>query len=258
MSDTNATRAAPDRYRAPALDKGLDILELLATEAGGLTRAEIVRAMGRSQSEIYRMLERLVARGYVCRSREGDRYALSMKLFLLVNEHPPLRRLVAQSQALMDNFARTTQQSLHLVVHEGPVAIVVAQASPPSNWEFRLRVGAQLDLLTTSSGETLLAFQDRARCVEMLAQAQSDMSQQDPALWSRLETIRATGHRSAPSRQLVGVRDMSVPILGPDGNAFAVLTCPYVKHVNPLHEPSRDVAACLAQLKDLAAELALR
>ncbi len=61
-----------DRYRAPALDKGLDILELLATEPGGLTRAEIVRAMGRGPSEIYRMLERLVARGYVSRSAEGD------------------------------------------------------------------------------------------------------------------------------------------------------------------------------------------
>ncbi len=258
MSDTNATRAAPDRYRAPALDKGLDILELLATEAGGLTRAEIVRAMGRSQSEIYRMLERLVARGYVCRSREGDRYALSMKLFLLVNEHPPVRRLVAQSQPLMDMFARTTLQSLHLVVHEGPVAIVIAQASPPSNWEFRLRVGAQLDLLTTGSGETLLAFQDRARFLEMLPHAQSDPAQHDPALWTRLETIRAAGHRSAPSRQLVGVRDISVPVLGPDGNAFAVLTCPYVKHLRPFREPALDVAGCLAQLKDLAAELALR
>ena len=30
-----------DRYRAPALDKGLDILELLADIDGGLTQAEI-------------------------------------------------------------------------------------------------------------------------------------------------------------------------------------------------------------------------
>ncbi len=30
-----------DRYRAPALDKGLDILELLAEQKEGLTRAEI-------------------------------------------------------------------------------------------------------------------------------------------------------------------------------------------------------------------------
>ena len=35
------------KYRAPALDKGLDILELLSDEPKGLTRAEIVKEMDR-------------------------------------------------------------------------------------------------------------------------------------------------------------------------------------------------------------------
>ena len=38
-----------DRYRAPALDKGLDILELLAEQKDGLTRAEIGRASCRER-----------------------------------------------------------------------------------------------------------------------------------------------------------------------------------------------------------------
>lgn len=60
-------REANEKYRAPALDKGLDILELLSEQSDGLTRTEIVKAMGRGPSEIYRMLERLVARGYAPR-----------------------------------------------------------------------------------------------------------------------------------------------------------------------------------------------
>ncbi len=62
-----------ERYRATALDKGLDILELLAEQKAGLTRAEITKSLGRNASEMYRMLERLVARQYVVRSPEGDR-----------------------------------------------------------------------------------------------------------------------------------------------------------------------------------------
>ena len=58
-----------DRYRAPALDKGLDILELLAGIDGGLTQAEIAKRLGRSPNEFYRMLDRLVRRGYVTRHR---------------------------------------------------------------------------------------------------------------------------------------------------------------------------------------------
>jgi len=75
VADEVHALASDDRYRAPALDKGLDILELLAQQPQGLTRAEIVKEMDRSASEIYRMLERLVARQYVMRSIAGDRYA---------------------------------------------------------------------------------------------------------------------------------------------------------------------------------------
>ncbi len=258
MSATLMPDTVQGRYRAPALDKGLDIIELLANEASGLTRSEIVRAMGRSPSEIYRMLERLVARGYVCRSQEGDRYALSMKLFLLVTAHPPVRRLVAQAQPLMDQFARATLQSLHLVINEGPAAIVVAQASPPGNWEFRLRVGAQLDMLTTGSGLTLLACQDESRRAEILAHTRADPAALDPEIAAQLDKIRAAGHRLAPSLQLIGVRDMSLPVHGPDDNAFAVLTCPYIEHVGTFRNRALDVDDCLARLRDLAATLALR
>ena len=81
-----------DRYRAPALDKGRDILELLAEHPDGMTRAEIVKELGRGPSEIYRMLERLVARQYVMRSAGGDRHALSLKMFALAHRHPPVNR----------------------------------------------------------------------------------------------------------------------------------------------------------------------
>ena len=88
MTDTN------DRYRAPALDKGLDILELLAGIEGGLTQAEIAKALGRSPNEFYRMLERLARRGYVARV-EGDRYALTLKMFGMAQFHAPTRRLAS-------------------------------------------------------------------------------------------------------------------------------------------------------------------
>ena len=51
-----------EKYRAPALDKGLDIIELLASADEGLSQAEIAKALNRSPNEIYRMLDRLVRR----------------------------------------------------------------------------------------------------------------------------------------------------------------------------------------------------
>ncbi|SMO81330.1 IclR family transcriptional regulator [Paracoccus laeviglucosivorans] len=232
-----------DRYRAPALDKGLDILEVLSDQARGLTRAEIVKEMGLSPSQIYRMLERLVARGYVTRIEGGDRYALTMKLYLLATRHPPLRRLVAQAQPMMDEFAREMRQSCHLVVPEQGTGIVVAQASPIGHWEFRARLGGQVDLFTTGSGLTLLAFQSPARAVDTLGiWGVVDAPAKLARVESHLSQLRQQGWRAEPSGQLYGVTDISVPVAGIEGEAIGVLTCAFIEHPDDTAGRSRSDA----------------
>ena len=52
-------------YSAPALEKGLDILELLSNSAEGLTQAAIAGKLNKSVNEIYRMITTLRKREYV-------------------------------------------------------------------------------------------------------------------------------------------------------------------------------------------------
>ncbi|NPD14708.1 IclR family transcriptional regulator [Xinfangfangia sp. D13-10-4-6] len=254
LSEEGEGSAAADRYRAPALDKGLDILEVLADQARGLTRSEIVRELGLSPSQIYRMLERLVSRGYVSRDEGGDRYALTMKLFQLSTRHPPLRRLVAQAQPLMDEFARISRQSCHLVVPDRGLGHIIAQASPTGHWEFRARIGGLLDLFTTGSGLTLLAFQHPDRVIETLgtwgvADARARLDPVAP----QLQELRRLGSRTEPSGHLVGVTDISVPVLSPRGEAIAALTCAFIEH--PAESGTESRADVLAALQAVARQL---
>jgi len=249
-----AAGAAPDRYRAPALDKGLDILEVLADQARGLTRSEIVKALGVSPSQIYRMLERLVARGYVTRIEGGDRYALTMRLFLLATRHPPIRRLVARAQPLMDNFSRDMVQPCHLVVPEQGSGIIVAHASPTGHWEFRARIGGQIDLFGSGSGLTLLAFQHPDRVLETLGTwGVADAQRRLAAVAAELAEVRRQGWRVAPSNHHVGVTDLSAPVFGPGGEAIGVVTCAYIEHPDDCGRDSH--ARALAALVAIAAEL---
>jgi DNA-binding IclR family transcriptional regulator len=63
-TERSERRAGP-RYAAPALEKGLDILELLSLRDEGLSQRQLADALQRSVGEIYRMLACLVERGYV-------------------------------------------------------------------------------------------------------------------------------------------------------------------------------------------------
>lgn len=245
-----SSEATSDRYRAPALDKGLDILELLSAQPHGLTRGEIVKAMGRSPSEIYRMLERLVARDYVTRSAEGDRYALSLKLFVLAHRHPPLDRLVARALPAMDAFSKAAEQSCHLGTYDRGNITIVAQVSSPVNWGLSVRLGSRVSLVDTGSGHVLLAFQSEARRAEMLAAHEvmdGEVRFSARSLAATLRGVRERGHWQGDSLQTFGVTDISMPIMGPDGHALAVLTCPFIRRIDRHKGPGLDATRALLQ-----------
>lgn len=232
---------AERRYRAPALDKGLDILERLAATEEGLTQIELAKSLNRSPNEIYRMLDRLVRRGYVLRSA-ADRYALSLKLFALAHQHPPLRRLVAQAVPVMRRFAEDAGQACHLAVYQRGRVAVVAQVDAPGYWALALRAGAQLDPLDSASGHVLLAFQPTPVRALMLAECAAAAS----GLEDRLDMICAQGHAAQVSREQRGVTALAAPVLGADGSAAAALGCPYVAPLAGAASPERVVALLCA------------
>jgi DNA-binding IclR family transcriptional regulator len=249
--DTSA--GADGRYRAPALDKGLDILELLAQQPQGLTRAEIVKEMARSASEIYRMLERLVARQYVTRSVAGDRYALSLKLFALAHMHPPLNRLINQALPVMDGFARQAEQSCHLGVYDRGNVLITAQINSPSGWSFSLHRGARVGLMDTASGHVLLAFSEATNAQRMRAEhtaVDGEVPITEKKLQATLAGIRTRGYLERDSQQSFGVVDISFPVLGPDDTALAALTCPYIRRIDTHQGPD------LQQVRELLGQAA--
>ncbi|WP_240484682.1 IclR family transcriptional regulator [Pseudoponticoccus marisrubri] len=244
--------AEEDRYRAPALDKGLDILELLSGIEGGLTQAEIAKALGRSPNEFYRMLDRLMRRGYVTKT-DGDRYALTLKMFGLAQLHAPTRRLASFATPRMRELATRTQQANQLVVFDRGAAVVVAQQEAPGYWGISIRVGSHIDLFDTGSGHVLLAFATQETREMMVAETTPPGAppRAMPAeLADRLEQVRRDGFERMDSLQTVGVVNLSAPILGADGHAIAALTVPYLPQVDAEGTPGVDEV--LADLRDAA------
>lgn len=239
-----------DRYRAPALDKGLDIIELLARTDGGLTQVEIAKAIGKSPNEFYRMLDRLVRRGYVHR-QDGDRFFLTLKLFGLSHFHAPLRRLVSFAAPVMRDFSNKAGQACHLAVYDRGFVVVIAQQDSSTYWALSIRVGAQMSLFNTGSGHVLLAFQNETQRDMMIAEqlrGGDEISVPD-GLMERLEEIRASGFESMNSLQTAGVRNISAPVLTLDGTALAVVTCPYITPINAEAPSAED---CTDLIRDAA------
>ncbi len=242
-----------EKYRAPALDKGLDILELLAGTDGGLTQVEIAKAIGKSPNEFYRMLDRLVRRGYVQR-QDGDRFFLTLKLFGLAHFHAPLRRLVSFAAPVMRDFANKAGQACHLAVYDRGSVVVIAQQDSSTYWALSIRVGAQMSLFNTGSGHVLLAFQNDAQRDRMIAEQLRGGNEDGvpEGLIERLDEVRDNGYESMNSLQTAGVRNISAPVLTVDGTALAAITCPYITPINSEAPSAED---CVVLIRKAAAKI---
>jgi DNA-binding IclR family transcriptional regulator len=226
------SRAHPIRYAAPALDKGLDILELFASEPAGLTTSEAARRLGRTVGEIFRMLVCLEERGYISQAAPDERFELTLRLFELAHRHQPLHRLTAEARPLMEKVAHETGQSCHLAMLSNGEVIVVAQVDAPRTAGFALKLGARIDLLNTASGHLILAFQQTAVRDRALAEWKQRTGRELPRdLHRHLARIRKRSYEEMPSYQVRGVTNIAFPVLNQHGDAIAALSVPFLARI---------------------------
>jgi DNA-binding IclR family transcriptional regulator len=222
------------QYSAPALEKGLDMLELLAGEEGGLSLREIATKLNRSTGEIFRMLAVLEQRGYIAPSPTSDSYSLTIKMFELARQHLPIRQLSRVATAEMQRFASAVEQSCHVAVYHGGRALIVLQQDSPSDRVFSVRLGAEAPLLTTCSGRILLSFSDPQMREHMLREQPSNMrGDMSPKTIERMVArIRAQGCERVMSTMMQGVQDVGYPVFDYLGRVQAAIVVPYLAHLN--------------------------
>ncbi len=238
MNETERAAMSSDEktaYSAPALEKGLDIVELLASEDEPLTARQIGERLGRSKSEIFRMVYVLVERGYIRRDPATDRLSLSNRLFEIGMRTPRSRTLVEVALPEMERFANAVGHACHLVVVSRGQTAVIANAAPPwTEFHFSLQLGYGNAATEAISGRTIIAFQPTQRRDAMIAESLAllEDGRPDARLNADLDEIARAGSVVSPSHFLVGVIDICAPVLDKSGRAVASIVMPCLQQRN--------------------------
>lgn len=235
----SAAKKSPN-YSAPALEKGLDILEILSESSTGYTLNEISKVANRSINEIFRMVMTLHRRGWV-QVDENDRYSLTLRMFELAHRHMPLRSLVSMALPLMRRLVQQAAQSCHLTVLQEGRVVVLAQVDSPGRWSLSLKVGALVGLSDTASGHVLLAFlnsEERNRMLALHAPVRGEKQLSSTQLSKELESVRQKGYAETPSEQIKGVTNIAYPVFGPNQSVIACLNVPYIERIDMHQSPA--------------------
>ena len=233
-------------YSAPALDKGLDILELLAVSSTGLTQAEIADHLNKSVNEIYRMLNTLKVRNYVEFNSLTDSYKLSYKLLNLSASFNPTKTLLQKANPIMREISALIGQSIHLSIYTAGKLLVIAQNDSGSKFNYHVTIGSTFDLLETSSGRVILTYQsdqERERRllrrktflnIEKKTNLSSKTIKELEKKYSKqsIHRIKKDGCEIVKSLQIAGIINISFPIFDYSGYAIAALTSPFLDRLN--------------------------
>jgi DNA-binding IclR family transcriptional regulator len=225
------------RYPTPALEKGLDILELFAREPAGLAKSDVARRLGRTVSEIFRMLVCLEERGYIS-SRDGERFHLTLRLFELGQQYPPTKRLITESLPIMQQVSDELNQSCHLGVLDGDRVVIVAHVDSPLSVGFYVKAGGIGDLMRSTTGHVILAHQSpevSSRAVQLWCQHNPARPPRDFGV--HLSKIKRRGYEQRKSYEVEGVINISFPVLDDRGHAIAALSVPFLQRIGERTTP---------------------
>lgn len=225
------TGITESKYKAPALTKGLEIIEFLATSGQGYTAIALAKELNRSPSEIFRMLFVLRERGYIDLGAD-DHYRLTTKLFEVAHRYPPIKRLTAIAGEYLQDCATLTNQSVHLAILNGGNVLIISQVDCPSNTITTVRLGAQFPIVNSASGRVLAIGHSDNDLSDLIAldRDASDKNRQD--FLADIKHVRKLGYCEGESFLIRGIINLSAPVFDHTGAIIAAVTIPFISRLN--------------------------
>lgn len=229
------------KYNAPALDKGLDILEYLSLKAIPQSQVEIAKGIERNPNEFYRMLVCLEERGYISKDSSSGKFSLTLKLFQLSHSHSPIDGLLNTAKPIMEKLSHVTNQSCHLSIIKDNKLMVISQTKSPGPVSLSIEEGSLFPLIKTASGKLILSFLSVKKRDEILKNDDLFLKftkEEKQHFLEQLPLIKTEGFILQQSDLNLGVTDLSVPIGNPKTGLFAALAISSLINVSKEHNSS--------------------
>lgn len=234
MPKAEACETVPDAANAKnlvhSLAKGFRVLEAFTAAEPELLQSEVGRRAGLDNATAFRMLNTLVALGYVAKVPGTRRFCLTLKpLELGFNAiaHTSLRDL---ARPVLRSLVGEVNEAASLGVLDGADIVYIERAQAGLiRMGVDIRIGSRIPATASAIGQALLAFLPEAEldavlassCFERLA---PDVPGSPGELQARLVRVRREGTALSDWASINGLRVLAAPVLDRNGLAMAALS----------------------------------
>lgn len=253
-----ATNAAPDdKVGVRALDRALDILDLLS-EAKGLTLSEIAVRIGLAPSTVHRVLTSLSARGVLENDPVSQAWHIGPTAFRHGTAFMRRSGLIDRSWPLLRRLMELTGETANLGIMNGDAVLFIGQVETHETIRAFFPPGTRSPLHSSGIGKALLAYAPQKTLDTFLSEA--ELRRFTPRTLDQPETLRADlaktreqGYAIDDEERAPGMRCIAAPVFDIMGDAVAGISVS-----GPTNRMTDDrLAAIGAEVARAARELSL-
>lgn len=218
----------PDEPAQPtiqALDRGLDVLSLLAMH-GGITLSEVARELGQSVATIHRVLATLEAREFVETDPATQEWHIGPAAFRVGSAFLRRGNVIERSRPVMRELMQKTGETANLGVEWKESVLFVSQVETHEPIRAFFRPGTVSPLYASGIGKALLSTYSEEKLAAYFASARLQKFTERTfttveALADDLDRSRRRGYVYDNEERTEGMRCVAAPIYNVHGEAVA-------------------------------------
>lgn len=208
--------------------KAIGIVDILASRGeSGISLVELSALIEMPKSSTHRYLSTLQELGLAER-KDGDRYCLGTKVIELAGSFLTRSDLRNESQAIMEELAEKTGETVHLAVPSGTDIVYIAKIESRYALTMSSHIGSRQPMYCTSLGKAILAFSKPKQVRTILA---GELQARTPhtitsieALRAELVTVRSQGFALDQEENELGICCVGAPVLDYSFTAIAAIS----------------------------------
>jgi DNA-binding IclR family transcriptional regulator len=214
---------------APALQRGLALLQALASRSNGASQSELAQLLALPMAAVHRIVLALEHLGYVQRHPVSRTFRVTQKLLLLGQPHSSSRSLEEACLPAMRQILALTNETTQLCVLAETQCVILEQLPSRHPFKYFVDVGSRAPTHACAPGKAILAFLPEPELEEVMAslnfEAITERSITDPsALRGELARVREVGYAVDRAEHFAGIHCIAAPLCDAHGAPFAAIT----------------------------------
>lgn len=245
------------KYRVPAVERALAILEMFASKNRGYTITEVSRSLKLPISTTSSLLYTLLHCGYLRRDEDGD-FHLTMRLLSEASQLLNQIELRDIARPWLRKLVISTGLSAVLAIRDGDRLVWVDKLDGRGDVKLTAQVGMRLYMHAPATGKVLLAYLSDEEVQNIIDSAGLPALTENtittlPALKRELEKVRAQGYSMDDREAAIGLRGVAAPIFDHDSRVIAAICA-----AGAVFDLSENVRAVAAEVKQAAMQISER